>query len=264
MKAFAFAVAIAALLPLAARADEQKPASGNVALSASTGIDYSRGRYGTDAHTDIFVSLVGLTLQTGDLRLTLNQPYLRIEGPASVVLDGKSVVINPKAGTGRSERDGFGDLSLGANYDIPAEDLDGFDLNVGGTFKLPTASTKRSLGTGESDFSVSADLSYDFDSVSPFVTMGYRMPGDPTGYTLRNTVLASLGADMPLGDSMLALLAYEYEGAASPLLVSSQDMFASLSWLASDSITVTAYGVAGLSSGSPDTEAGLLLNFKLD
>ena len=233
-------------------------------LSFSTGVSYSSGDYGAPAKTKLLVVPFSLRASAGDWRFSATLPYLRIDSPGNIVGGGTGgpIVIDPNAPATREVRKGLGDLSLGASYTLPSGTLGGFDLDLSGRVKLPTSSERKSLGTGKTDFAVSAELSRTIGIWSPFVNVGYRFYGDPEGFDLRNGPSASVGTTVQLGTTV-AIASYDYSRATSRATNDAHELFGALSGPLSDRLNWTAYGIAGLSEGSPDYGLGLLITFKL-
>jgi hypothetical protein len=227
-------------------------------VSASTGVDFSSGDYGLPDDTDILVVPLSVRAKAGKLSFSATLPWIRVEGPAGIVIgpDGQPL---PGVPIVSGVREGLGDLSVGATYTVPARLLDGLELGLGGRVKLPTSPKSRGLTTGKADFTVSADLSYAAGPVVPFVNLGYRFLGDPTGFDLRNGPTASVGATARLGGSAVLIGSYDYARASSALTEDSHELFGGISARLSKGFNLTGYGVAGLSRGSPDFGVGLLL-----
>jgi hypothetical protein len=230
-------------------------------FSVSTGADYSSGDYGGTQKTKILVVPVTAAYRTEGLRLSASLPYLRIQG-AGVVLgpDGQPL---PGVPTAAGTRSGVGDLSLGATTYLKPEALGGLEIDLSGRVKLPTSQKSKGLGTGKTDFSVAADLSYPIGQWAPFLTLGYRMPGDPAGVALRNTVAASAGSSFTVGRTVL-IASYDYAEAASPLARDSQELFAAVNTPIARQVSWTGYGTVGLSKGAPDFGLGMLVTYKWD
>jgi hypothetical protein len=234
---------------------------GTHTLSITTGVDFSSGDYGANEETQMIVAPLGARLKMGDWRLTATLPYLMIDGAAAIVGGGGGpIIIDPDAPA--VKRDGLGDLMLGASFSALKEETAGFNLDLGAGVKLPTASEEDALGTGETDYSVTADFSKTFGNLIPFLTLGYRMPGDPTTIDLNNTFSASAGMSVAMGESV-AILSYDYREATSDLAEESQDVFGAYSAPLGERFNWTIYGSAGLTKGSPDFAAGLMLTFNL-
>lgn len=253
---------LASFLPLPALAQDQIP---EVRVSGGLAYGYSSGDYGTARVTDIQLALATLAVEIANFKFSVSLPYLSIDGRGLVVFDaaGNPVVINRNPAIAPDVRTGWGDLYLGATYTIPPAILDGFEVRLTGRFKVPTAPERRRLGTGQEDYGFSVDVSKQFDIWGPFITVGYLMPGQPTGYVLNNMTSVSTGTSIELDDNLVAILAYDYTSASSPRVDTSQDMMASLSWIVNDNITLTGYGTKGLSRGSADVGAGLILSYGL-
>jgi hypothetical protein len=254
---FGFAIAVFAAQPAIAQSAGDDPS-----FSITTGVDYTTGAYGATEDTDILVVPVSARFKTGDWRFTATLPYLRIDGAGSIVGGGEGgpIIIDPNAP--RSSRDGFGDVSLGATYSALKESSAGLNVDLAVGVKLPTASEDDGLGTGKADYTVSADFSKTFGSISPFVTVGYRVPGDPDGINLDNAFSVSVGTTIELGSSV-AILSYDYRQSTSDLADDGQEIFGAFSGPLGKRTNWTLYGSAGLSDGSPDVGAGLMLTFNL-
>lgn len=252
------AVALMTAAPALAADDD------GAAFSAIVGADYSTGKYGTTEETEVFIAPVSLQAKFGQTRLTVTAPYLRIDGPANFVSGGDpgSVIIDPSGPTGRLVREGMGDVSLGVAYSL-SNDLTGpYDIELAGRVKLPTADEDEGLGTGETDYTVSLDVARTVGAWTPFVTIGYRVMGDPAGLDLDNTLQTSIGTSLQLSERYVALFSYDYNQATTSQLDDGQEIFAALNGPLTDTVSWTVYGVAGLSDGSPDAEGGLALTFR--
>lgn len=231
--------------------------------SITSGVDYSSGDYGAGGKTNILVVPFNARLTTGDLRLSATVPYLRIKGPGSVVGGGDTgpIVIDPDVDQPITTRSGLGDLSLSATYGVLRQARAGFDLDLTGRVKLPTASRDKGLGTGKTDFGVSGEVSRTFGNATPFVSVGYRLPGDPDGIDLRNSLTASVGSTFTAGSTVF-IASYDYSGRTSANAFNSHSMFGAISAPIAQRLNVTGYGTAGLSRGAPDYGVGLLLTLK--
>lgn len=235
--------------------------SDDLGLTFSTGVDYSSGDYGAASKTKILVVPFSLRASAGNSRFTATVPYLRLDSPGGVVV-GPGGEPLPGVPSQTGVRKGLGDLSLGYAYSIPADRLGGVELELGGRVKLPTSSDRKQLGTGKTDAAISAELSYPAGLFAPFVNVGYRFLGDPTGVELDNGFTGSVGTTAQLG-TVVAIASYDYTEASSPLAEDAHELFAALSGPVSDRLTLTGYGIAGLSEGSPDFGVGLLLSVRL-
>jgi hypothetical protein len=260
---FAALVAAAAAAPAAAQQQQAHlERNKSLGLSITTGADYSVGKYGGTIDTKILVVPFSLRAKTGPFRFSVTLPWLRIDGPANIVGGGEGgpIVIDPNGP--RSVRQGLGDVSLGATYSLPASALGGFDVDIGGRVKLPTADRSKGLSTGKTDLTATLDVSRTIGTATPFVTLGYRMPGKPAGLNLRNSVTTSVGSSFVLGKSLIAIASYDYSGRTSALSYESHSLFGALAGNVTKRLLLTGYGTLGLSRGAPDYGLGLLLTVK--
>jgi hypothetical protein len=257
----AICVALAAYPAAAQQADSFAQRTSPVGLSISTGVDYSTGDYGLPQNTNITVVPFSVRATSGDFAFTASVPYLRLNGPSGIVVgsDGQPLPGVPTAG---GSRHGLGDLNIGANYTVRNEGLNGFELAFGGRVKLPTSSDRRQLSTGKTDVSLSGEVSYATGDIVPFANVGYRFLGDPAAFDLRSGPTASVGISAALGAPVL-IVSYDYARASSHLINDSHEIFGGVSVPVTSRVSLTGYGVAGLSSGSPDFGAGMLLTFKV-
>lgn len=232
-------------------------------LSFTTGVDFSSGDYGATDKTEIIVVPFNARLTTGKLRVSATLPYLRIKGPGAVVGggDGGPIVVDPDANLPITTTSGLGDVSLSATYGLLRQDSTGFDLDLTGRVKLPTASESKGLGTGKADFGVSAEVARTFGSATPFVTVGYRKPGDPAGFDLRSGPTASAGSSFVAGSTVF-IASYDYAGKTSQSASNSHSLFGAVSAPVLERVNLTGYGTAGLSKGAADFGLGMLVTLK--
>ena len=263
---FAAAMILAMATPVFAEdATVKQDNSGATSVSLSSGIDYSSGTYGDRKSTDILVGLTSLGVTTGDFMFTASVPYLTITGPAFVVVgsEGVPVLISPQPGTDSTARSGWGDLNLGVTYTLPSKYLDDFEVAVTARTKIATADASKGLSTGATDYAFYVDVSRQFDIWSPFVNFGYRVPGKPSFYSFDDAPSFSVGTSVALGNDLVAIASYDFDGSISSSLADAQQLFASITWLATDDISLTAYADDGLSSGAPKVGTGLLISWKV-
>lgn len=227
------------------------------------GLSYSNGGYGTPRNTNVELAMPAISAETGDFKFTASVPYMRISGRGLVVFDsvGNPIVINRRTSLPPDVRTGWGDLNLSASYTIPAAILADFEVKISGLTKVPIASARRRLSTGEMDYGVSVDVSRKFGVWSPFVTVGYLVPGKPAIFTLYDTASVSAGTTLELSDSLVAMASYDWDSASTPLVPASHELFGSLSWLRDDNVTLSGYTTVGLSDGSPAIGGGLILSY---
>ena len=249
-----------------ADAQENKPSSEpDNGFTISTGFDYSSGKYGAAVPTNVQVTFADLSYKTGNFRFSTSLPYLDIKGPAYAVIGSNSlpVYINAKSGSDTIGRSGLGDINIATTYSVPDEALGDFDLDIMARVKLPTAGISSGLSTGAADFAFTTELSYNVAAWSPFFSLGYNYLGQPSGYSLKNTASFSAGTSVVVTEKVFGLLSYNYSEASSSSIANSHEIFASVSWLSNDAMTLTSYGEVGLSSGAPGIGMGFIVSWKI-
>ncbi len=255
-----------ALLPSGACAAEQGSLFQDMHFSGTFGLGYSNGDYGTARNTNVEIGLPVLSAATDDFRISISMPYMRVSGRGLVVFDaaGNPIVVNRRTSLPPITRTGFGDLDLDATYTVPSSFLDDFEVKLSAGIKVPTASTRRRLSTGEADFTMNLDVSRQLGDWAPFLRVGYLLPGQPSSFRLFNTVSVSAGSSYTISDSLVAVASYDFDSASTPLVTASHELFGSLSWIRGNGMTLTGYGTAGLTSGSPAIGAGLIASYALN
>jgi hypothetical protein len=232
-------------------------------LTGTFGYGHSSGDYGTSRDTSVDLGLSTLSLSTGDFRFTASLPYMRIDGRGLVLFDasGNPVVVNRRTILPPAVRTGWSDVNFSASYTIPPAILADFEVRISGVAKVPITEARKRLTTGETDLGMSVDVSRQFGKWTPFVTVGYLSVGQPVGYTLYDTTSVSAGSSLEFSENLVATISYDYDTADGPLTPAAQSLFGSLSWVRYNNITLTAYGTAGLSDGSPDMGMGFLISY---
>ncbi len=250
-------IPLAALLAFLFAMPVQAAERGGFSLNA--GVDYSTGKYGGAAATDIWYFPVTGKFETGPWLMKLTVPYLRISGPANVV-GGDRVVTGAAAGT-RTES-GLGDVVGNASYAAWYDRDAAMGLDLGGKVKFATASSKRGLGTGKNDLAVYADLYKGLGNLSLFTTLGYKWLGDPAGFNLNDVWYGSLGGSYKLGSGKDSLgLAYDWREKTSAAGSHTSEMTAFWSRKLEGETKLQVYLVGGLSDGSPDLGLGANIGF---
>lgn len=247
----------------AAQAQELEPRPSPLddqAAEIFAGGDYERGDYGTGAKVETVSTSIGVATRTGRVRLAAAVPYLRTTAPVDVVVSqgglfGTPLLADDSDQTVRARREGLGDATVEAAYDLP---IAGFAASIGGGLKLPTASRAKGLGTGKIDYAVNAQLARALrGGVTPFASVGYSILGKPDGFTVRNTLSATAGTRVALSEGASGALSYSYEQSASQTLADRQSIGLGLGVALGRKLQLGFQGEAGLSRGAPDMKLGL-------
>ncbi len=227
-------------------------------LSLLVGYEFSSGKFDDSDRTRISYVPLTFKYQRGDWIAGLTVPYIRIKGPGDVVrgADGNLVVGTDAAGT--TTEGGLGDVIASLSYTFyppPRTSLPILELT--GRIKLPTADEDDGLGTGETDYTLQADLSRRFGPISGYATLGYRFLGDPSGVDLEDGFLASLGFGYRYSPRINLGLAFDFREASTDDSDDARELVPYTSLRVSDRLTLGTYGVVGLSDSSPDLALGV-------
>ena len=231
------------------------------ALTLAVGLDYSSGEYGKTETTSVSTVQFGAKYDTERWTFRASLPFLRISGPAGVVGVGPDAIVLPGDAEGRRDEAGLGDLGVSATYKAIADPSAPLLVDVGARVKFATADESKGLGTGKNDYSVQVDVARNADGVAPFVTLGYRWYGDPSGIELRNAWFGTVGLAWRDASGTSLGAAYDYrqrtvEGGAS---VSELTLF--LAQPLGQQWKAQLYFIRGFSDASPDAGVGALLAY---
>ena len=104
------------------------PCHADSALTLSTGLDYSSGKYGEATRTETMVVPLGIKYEVGDWTLRATIPYVESNGPSTVsgsgpdrvTIDNGSNVRRKASGLGESPRAGDPDIydKINAHCDV--------------------------------------------------------------------------------------------------------------------------------------------------
>lgn len=228
-------------------------------LTFSTGLDYSTGKYGSTSSTDIFYVPLTLKYEWGASTLKTTLPYLRIASGSAP----------------RVTQEGVGDWMFSYGYSLFEQPRNGFLVDLIGKLKLATADETKGLGTGENDYAAQIDLYYLAGALSPFMTMGYRMPGNPPGQNLRNIWYGTLGLGYKFSPSNSAGIMWDLRQASrtaggGPVTVDADGHIISgvnsseltLYWVHkfNPDLKLQIYAVKGFSDASSDRGMGLMVS----
>lgn len=140
--------------------------SSSSSLRFSTGINFSKGDYGEIEDTEVISVPVGLTYRNGNFKVRVSAPWVRIDGPGSLLQtpEGRD---GGGGGGGRSDNSGRGSAnsgsgsSGGSDIEVEDEDIDDRidDDGVAGSNGVALANNRRS---GIGDVNVALTYSFDF------------------------------------------------------------------------------------------------------
>jgi opacity protein-like surface antigen len=238
-------------------------AEGWESVEVYSGFDFSSGDYGETVSTDILYIPLTVKYETGPWTLRGTTSYVHVRGPANVIGTGDNTAFIGNAGAvGSFSRSGVGDLLLGVTYSLESFWKRSLYVDLTAKVKLPTASARKALGTGKTDFILQADIAKALGRFTPFGTIAYRFIGRPSAYRLHNAWNASAGLQYRLARGFDIGASYDYRQSALPGGVDPKEVFTYVAFGLGKEWSLDVYGVAGLSSGSADAAGGIQISFR--
>lgn len=184
---------------------------------------------------------------------------LRQNKTAALALVG-GIPFGNESGLRSTNQSGIGDIITAFSYNMFDHAPTGIAFDITARLKIPTASAKRNLGTGEFDYAVQGDL---YKTMSKFIfsaTFGYRILGNPSGLTFHNVLYGAAGVAYRLSETVT--LGTSYNMGQSPVrLDDSRDLSLYLSQRVSNHFRLNIYGLKGFSDRSPDWGGGINLRY---
>lgn len=253
---------LGALVLLAASA--QSVAAEDSDFKLSMGVEFTSGEYGgTETIEDTYVPITGV-YETGPWAFRLTVPYLSVNAPTGTVIlgpDGEPAMTG--VGPTMTES-GLGDVIAGVTYfDLYSNRDLGLALDLTGKVKFGTADEDKGLGTGETDYSVQADLYKFFDEFTALGSVGYKFRGDPPQLELENAWFASIGGVYRFSSQTRGGLVFDYRESSFVVGDSVQELTAFVSRKLSNDWRIQGYVLTGFSDASPDWGAGVVFKVSL-
>ena len=237
------------------------PAKTETRFQLIAGVDHVEGDVGEGLDYRTTFATTGVAMSRGRFSASASLPYISSTAPQEVIINqgglfGTPLLASNNSRTGQVKREGIGDLSLNAAYQLP---VSGVNASVGASVKLPTASREKGLGTGKADYGVSGQLSKKIGAIVPFIGAGYTIIGEPDNFATRNIVSGSAGSHVLLGTSSALTASYSYEQSASASIGDNQSINMGFGTNLTRSVRIGVDGAVGLSDAAPDTKVGLKL-----
>ena len=228
-------------------------------LTMTTGVDYSSGHYGQSEKTRItYVPLIAKYEMNDQWTFKAVVPWLTIDGPGGVSADSR-IITGENTSTRRTRESGLGDIVLGTTYSALQLNEQKLFIDLGAKVKLPTASESKGLGTGKTDYTLSADLYKTLDRTTLLGTVGYKMLGDPSGVNLNNVWFATVGAVYKFDDQNSAGATLDLRQATTQQNTGLREYTLFYSHKFNRTYKLQTYMVAGDTTSSVDFGAGAML-----
>lgn len=255
----ALAVIATSVPAVAQERSARRSAAPDWRLYLTSGLSYTRRDRADEQGTDYYRIPFAARLTKGPFRVSASLPYLIIDGPGGTLGDEDGPDGDIPGGATGEDRKGFGDLSITGRYRIPDEKLGGFEIDLISRVKLPTASRRKRLGTGEVDFAVGAELSREVGKFEPFVSGQYRINGDQPDRDYRNSVATSVGSSVRLDRRTRASLAWDYTQSRIRGRSGSHMLDGGLTRVLRRGLTLSGDAAVGMSRNAPDFRLGATL-----
>lgn len=245
-------------------------------VQVSAGAEYSKGSYGGTADTTIYELPITFRVRSGDWSFRVRLPFASIEGPGGVVPGGADDNGGDRSGPSGDDEDdpsidplgevlggvsssGLADISLAATW---SRDIWGDNyLDLTGRVTLPTGDEAKDLGTGETDFSIQAELGHDFDGGGIYAFGGYKLRG---GATRKDGAQFGAGAFFRPVDGVIAGIDAGWSESSLANLEQSADLTAYASFGLAKDWRLSVYALTGLTENAPDLGLGLTLSWRTD
>jgi hypothetical protein len=196
---FRFVLAVAMLVAISplSQANETRD-DGSFSWFLNAGAGRFEGDFGLEEDTTVDVFNVSARWYLPRAEVQLSVPYLRIDGPADIVVIGGQPVSVPGQGDSRTES-GLGDLVIQGEYYLRT----GTESSpwVIGLLRLkaPTGDEDRGLGTGAADVEVGIGLIQRYGPVNLLADVGYTWVGSSSEFDLRDVLRLGAGVAMSFG-----------------------------------------------------------------
>ncbi len=227
------------------------------------GAEYTSGDYGGTETIEEIYAPVSATWRSSRLGVRVTVPYLRVNGPGSVVAAGPEGEVVPIPGA-RIAADGLGDVLVSMTvYDLIAT-ADDFHVDLSSRIKLGTADADEGLGTGENDYSAEVDVLRDFSRMTVYAVGGFKWRGDPPDVALRDVAYGAIGSDYLASRGVRLGLAFDYrQSSLSGGYEDIRELSAYAVVRLSSGVTLQPYLIHGLSDSSPEWGAGISLGLRV-
>ncbi len=244
---------LVALAPISANATDGL-------LSATTGFDYSRGKYGSSTATTILYVPFTAKFEHGRWSAKATLPYLEISSPGTVVGGGADVVvIGTSQNSQRSTASGMGDVVTALSYSVLEGEIYGLFLDVTAKIKLPTADDQAGLGTGKSDRTVVTDFFRSFGRFTALGSLGYKDTGKPAGLGLNNVWFGGVGCAWKFSPATSAGVLWDIRQPSRAGVEGARDLTVYMTHKLTDTVKMQLYSYRGFSNASADLGGGAMV-----
>ncbi len=158
-----------------------------------------------------------------------------------------------------SQLQGWGDPQLLLGYRLWSSRTGDAQLSVSGGIKLAQNDADSGLGTGADDFSLQIDGSFSRNQWTPFITVGYLMPGESDSATYRNVVFTTAGVSWQARPNLGLSVSIDYQQPFSALSQAWRVSTLSADWRWQKQRLLSFSGSVGHTASSPDQAFAMTL-----
>ncbi|HEY7641105.1 MAG TPA: hypothetical protein VH814_15365 [Steroidobacteraceae bacterium] len=262
-------------------------------VQASSGVQYSDGKYGDTTSTSAIVVPFSVRATFGSWSIRASVPFVSVDGPADV-----SEIIDDSSGRGSSSGSGssgsgsgsgssgsgsgggddgsgsgggdtigssarsvsgIGDASLALTYSIDSLGDSPAYVDFTGRVRFPTGDEDKGLGVGATDYIALTELGWDGEPGGVFVSAGRRFLGDVDAFDRVDGWQASAGGWVNVSDSAVIGAYYDWRDSSVSGGEDPSSVEAYVSWRVNDAWKIELNGGVGLADSSADYTAGLTL-----
>ncbi len=271
----------------------EKSTSSSSSVRLSTGISYSNGDYGELQDTEVLAVPVSLTFKTGNVRFRVSVPYVRVNGPGSLLQtpdggdsggggggggrgrgrggdsSGRDIevedlldndIVDDDAVVAGNKRSGIGDVNVSLMYSLGLGS--GFYIEPSAKVKLPTASKSKRLGSGKTDFTLSSDFVKEIGAASIYVHGRRKFAGKATGSTIRSTWGAGAGASIDAGETVTIGGDYDWQQSAFAGRGASSEVTGWVNFRVTRRASLNLYAGTGLNDNSASLIGGATVSYR--
>ncbi len=284
----AMTILAAGFAPSSAFAQTADSSASETAVSMSVGANYTTGDYGDVEDTAVLSVPVSLRVRTGNFNVRVTVPWVRLDGPGSLIdsgLDdggssGGSGRGRGRGGSGSNSgsgsgvdigdddndplnngvTSGLGDVTVAASYELQL--TRNVWLDTTGRVKLPTASQSRRLGTGQIDVTAGADLVTEVGGVTLYAGGRRRFVGNSATTNYRDVWGAGLGMSARASDNITLGADLDWQQSVTAGNGASRDITVWSSFRVAGPVRLRVFAGTGLSTNSHDFTGGASLTYR--
>ena len=275
---------------VAVLAQSNTASAADTRVQASSGVQYSDGKYGDTTSTSAIVVPFSVRASFGSWSIRASVPFVTVDGPADVseIIDdssgrgsssgsgssgsgsgsGSGSSGSGSGGSGGGDDDddvgsadrsvsGIGDASIALTYSLDAIGDSPAYVDFTGRVRLPTGDEDKGLGVGATDYVASTELGWDGDPGGVFVSAGRRFLGDVDDFERVDGWQASAGGWVNISDSAVIGAYYDWRNSSVRDGEDPSSVEAYVSWRLNEAWKIELNGGVGLSDTSADYTAGL-------